>query len=110
MSCCKDPENKDCIVFKILLGIEILVLILVCLKVVPRELVLVSSALVLFYIIVSPIEDGLTFFIASVSIFVALPISEGFDSLSAGRIFILILFLKVPCASCGLLFKTLMIH
>ena len=94
MSCCKDPKNKDCIVFKILLGIEILVLILVCLKVMPRELVLVSSTLVLFYIIISPIEDGLTFFIASIPIFVALPISETFDSLSVGRIFILILFLK----------------
>jgi O-antigen ligase len=94
MSCCKDPKNKDCIVFWIILGIQILALILVCLKIMPRELVLVSSALVLFYIIVSPIEDGLTFFIASVPIFVALPISENFDSLSAGRIFILVLFLK----------------
>ncbi|MDP2946902.1 MAG: hypothetical protein Q8N88_02200, partial [Nanoarchaeota archaeon] len=94
MACCKDPENKDCIVFKILFGIQFLVLILVCLKIMPRELVLVSSALVLFYIIVSPIEDGLTFFIASIPIFVALPLSETFDSLSAARIFILILFLK----------------
>ncbi len=94
MKCCKDPENKDCIVFKLLLGIEIVSLFLVCLGVVPRELILVSSALVLFYLVVSPVEDGLMFFIASIPIFVALPILEGFDSLSAGRLFVLILFLK----------------
>jgi len=94
MSCCKDPKNKDCIVFWIMLGIQVLALVLVCSGIMPRELTLVSSALLLFYFIVSPIEDGLVLFIASIPIFVALPISESFDSLSAGRIFILILFLK----------------
>jgi len=76
------------------MGIEIFSLLLVCLGVAPRELILVSSALVLFYFTVSPIEDGLMFFVASIPIFVALPVSESFDSLSAGRLFILILFLK----------------
>lgn len=94
MACRKDPKNKDCIAFRLLLGIEIFSLILVCLGIVPRELILFSSALVLFYLIFSPIKYGLLLFIASVPIFVALPISENFDSLSAGRIFILILFLK----------------
>ena len=94
MSCCNGPKNEKSIVFWIMLGIQILALILVCLGIMPRELVLVSSALVLFYIIVSPVEDGLILFIASIPIFVALPISESFDSLSAGRLFILILFLK----------------
>jgi len=86
--------SKNKAVFWILLGIEILALILVCFNVLPRELVLVSSGLILFYLIVGPIENGLILFIASIPVFVALPISENFDSLSAGRIFILVLFLK----------------
>ena len=87
-------ENKNCSVFCVLLGVEILALVLVCLGIMPRELVLVSSGLLLFYFIFSRVEDGLILFIASIPIFVALPISENFDSLSAGRLFILILFLK----------------
>ncbi len=85
-------QNK--IHFYILLGVEVLVLVLVCLGGVPRELVLVSNGLLLFYFIFSKAEDGLILFIASIPIFVALPISESFDSLSAARIFILVLFLK----------------
>ncbi|MCX6729965.1 MAG: O-antigen ligase family protein [Candidatus Portnoybacteria bacterium] len=94
MSCCNDSQNKDRVVFWIVLGVQVLALILVCFGVLPRELVLVSSGLVMFYLIVSPIESGLILFIASIPIFVAMPISENFDSLSAGRVFVLILFLK----------------
>jgi len=86
--------SKNNTVFWILLGIEILALVLVCLNVLPRELVLVSNAIVLFYLIVSPIEDGLFLFVAFIPVLVALPISESFDSLSVGRIFILVLFFK----------------
>jgi len=69
-------------------------MVLVCLSILPRELVLVSNGVLLFYFLFSRIEDGLLLFIASIPIFVALPISESFDSLSAGRLFILVLFLK----------------
>jgi len=105
MGCCKDPENKDCIVFKIILGIQILALTLVCLGIMPRELILVSNAFLLFYIVISKVEDGLAMFISSIPILVALPISESFDSLSAGRIFILILFLKWILARRAFLFS-----
>ena len=91
---CKNLKNEKSIVFWIMLGIQILVLVLVCFGIMPRELVLVSNAVLLFYFIFSPVEDGLILFVASIPIFVALPISESFDSLSAGRLFILILFLK----------------
>ena len=59
-----------------------------------REVVLISNAVLLFYLIFSSAKEGLILFIASIPIFVALPISESFDSLSAGRIFLLVLFLK----------------
>lgn len=84
----------DRTIFKTLLGLEVLVLVLVCLGIMPRELVLVSNGILLFYFIFSKTEDGLLFFIASIPIFVALPISENFDSMSAGRLFVLVLFLK----------------
>lgn len=85
-------QNK--ISFYIVLIVEILTILLAVLGILPREVVLVSNGVLLFYFIFSKVEDGLLLFIASIPIFVALPISEGFDSLSAGRVFILVLFLK----------------
>lgn len=85
-------QNKA--IFYVVLGLEILVVVLVALGLIPREGALIMSGIMLFYFIFSSIEDSLILFIASIPIFVALPISDNFDSLSAGRLFVLVLFLK----------------
>ncbi|MBU4284678.1 O-antigen ligase family protein [Patescibacteria group bacterium] len=85
-------QNKN--IFYVVLGLEILVVLFVALGLIPREAALIMSGIMVFYFIFSKLEDGLILFIVSIPIFVALPITESFDSLSAGRLFVLILFLK----------------
>jgi hypothetical protein len=85
-------QNKN--TFYVILGLEIMVVLLVAFGLIPREAALIMSGIMVFYFIFSKMEDGLILFIASIPIFVALPITESFDSLSAGRIFVLVLFLK----------------
>lgn len=79
---------------KIIFAFEVLIVFLVAFGLVEREAALVLLGILIFYIIFSPLKDGLILFIASIPIFIALPIADGFDSLSSARIIILILFLK----------------
>lgn len=51
------------------------------------------TGLAIFYMIFSPIEDSLCLIIASIPLFVALPISDEFDTMANWRILIIILFL-----------------
>lgn len=79
---------------KIVYLVEILIVLLIVFGLVPREAALFLLGILIFYIIFQPLEDGLMLFIASIPIFIALPITTGFDSLSSARVIILILFLK----------------
>jgi len=54
---------------------------------------LVFNWFINFYFIFSPLEDSLWVFIASIPLFVALPIKEGFDTLANWRILSIVLFL-----------------
>lgn len=79
---------------KILYFLEIVIVLLVAFGLIPREAALVFLGILIFYLIFQPLEDGVILFIASIPIFIALPITESFDSLSSARIIILILFIK----------------
>jgi len=92
-------RNK--ISFYIILSLEILTVILAAVGVLEKEAVLVMTGLLVFYFIFSKIEDSLILFIISIPLFVALPISDTFDTMANWRILLAILFLvwffkKVP--------------
>ncbi len=77
----------------IILLTEIAVIFLMAFNVFPREASLFLIGLLIFYFIFSPLEDSLWVFIASIPLFVALPIKEGFDTLASWRILSIVLFL-----------------
>jgi len=72
---------------------ELSVIFLMVLGVIPLEAGLFLTGLLVFYFIFSPLEDSLWIFIASIPLFVALPITESFDSMANWRILLAILFL-----------------
>ncbi len=79
---------------KVVYILEIAVVMAIVFGFIPREAAIFLLGILIFYIIFHPLEDGTILFIASVPIFVALPLSENFDSLSSARVIILVLFLK----------------
>jgi O-antigen ligase len=62
-------------------------------NILPREMGLFLTGLLIFYFIFSPLADSLWVFIASIPLFVALPITESFDSMANWRILLAVLFL-----------------
>jgi len=77
----------------IVFTIEIIIVVLVSLGLIPREAVLALTGLIIFYMIFSPVEDSLYLTIMSIPLFVALPITESFDSMANWRILTAVLFL-----------------
>ncbi|MDD2730516.1 MAG: O-antigen ligase family protein [Candidatus Portnoybacteria bacterium] len=82
----------------IIFFLEIIVVVLASLGLVSREAVLVWTGLAVFYMIFSPPEDGLWLVIASIPLFVALPLGENFDTMANWRVLVAVLF-------CCLFFK-----
>jgi len=72
---------------------EVAALFLMVFNWLPREASLFLTGLLIFYFLFSPLEDSLWVFIASIPLFIALPISENFDSMANWRILLTILFL-----------------
>ena len=77
----------------VILLTEITAILLMVFNILPRELSWFLTGLLIFYFIFSPLEDSLWVFIASIPLFVALPIKEGFDTLANWRILSIVLFL-----------------
>lgn len=73
--------------------LQVIVILLVVLGLAPKELVLIFSGLMLWWLIFSPVKDSLLYFLASIPLFVALPLSQTFDQMANWRIFLSILFL-----------------
>lgn len=59
----------------------------------PLEASLFLTGLMVFYFIFSKLEDSLWVFIASIPLFIALPITENFDSMANWRILLTVLLL-----------------
>lgn len=76
----------------IVFTIEIIVVLLTVLGVFPREATLFLTGLLLFCFIFGPLEDSLWLFIASIPLFISLPITESFDSMANWRVLLLVLF------------------
>lgn len=79
----------------IVFGIQLVAVICAVLNIVPREIFLFSGAIIIFYIIFSELEDCLYLIARSIPLFVALPITESFDSLNIWRLVVIILFTRV---------------
>ena len=77
----------------VILLAEIATIFLMVFNFLPREASWFITGLLVFYFLFSPLEDSLWVFIASIPLFVALPITENFDTLANWRILIIILFL-----------------
>ena len=60
----------------------------------PRETITGSAFLIFFYLFLMKLEDSILFYLLTIPLFVALPVSRGFDSLNIWRIAILILFIR----------------
>ena len=82
----KDGKNL------IIILTELAVIFLMVFNVLPREASLFLTGLMIFYFIFSPLEDSLWVFIASIPLFVALPITENFDTMANWRILLAVLF------------------
>jgi len=74
--------------------IEIIAFVYIVLGIVPRWWALVLAVGIAIYLLLVPLEEGVLFFIRSIPFFIALPITQGFDSLNTWRIASLILFVK----------------
>lgn len=60
---------------------------------IPREAVLFWTGLAIFYMIFSPVKDSLWLILASIPLFVALPLGDSFDSMANWRILVAVLTL-----------------
>ena len=90
----------------IIFALEVIVVVLASVGFIPREAILVWTGLAIFYMIFSPLEDSLWLTIASIPLYVALPLYETFDTFASWRILILVLagcvFFKKGLSSLGL--------
>ena len=78
----------------IIITVEILGVIFLVLGVFPREVALFLLGIFVFFILFSPLKQGLLFTAFSIPLFTAVPLSESFDEMAAWRIVVTILFLK----------------
>ena len=60
----------------------------------PREFVLYETGLLILYFLFASTEDGLIFFVRSIPIFIAIPLTTNYDNLNQWRILAVILFFK----------------
>jgi len=77
----------------VILLTELVAVFLMVFNILPREASFFVIGLLFFYFIFSPLEDSLWVFIVSIPLFVALPITENFDTMASWRILLVILFL-----------------
>ena len=61
---------------------------------IPREFVIYETGLLILYLLYAEIEDGLIFFVRSIPLFIAIPLTTSYDNLNQWRILAIILFCK----------------
>lgn len=84
--------------------IEAISLLLAIFNILPREIILFSTGLMIFYFIFAPLEDAIWLFVASIPLFAVLPVTESFDTMANWRILLVVLFLTL-LAKTGVSFK-----
>ncbi len=79
----------------ILFILHVIVVGLVLIGIIPREAILIDTAALLIYLLfIASLEDGLIFFVRSIPLFIALPLTATYDNLNMWRVFALALGLR----------------
>jgi len=78
----------------IVFTVQLIAVVFAALGIWPREVFLFSGAVILFFVLFSSVRDSVLLIARSIPIFVALPLTETFDSLNMWRMVVLIVFLK----------------
>ena len=73
---------------------EVILFGLIITGVLPREAALYLGATLIIYFLAVPVEDSLVFFIRSIPLFLAMPLTDSFDNFNVWRILAIIIFLK----------------
>ena len=60
----------------------------------PREFVIYETGLLILYFLFASVEDGLIFFVRSIPLFIAIPLTTNYDNLNQWRILAIVLFCK----------------
>jgi hypothetical protein len=81
-------------IYNYLYWTQVVIVALVLLGLLPREMMFIVTAAIVGFVLWRPVEDGATFFVQSIPLFLALPITESFDNFNAWRIIIAMLFAK----------------
>lgn len=72
---------------------EVAAIFLMVFNIWPREAVILVTGFLICYFIFSPLKDSLWVFLVSLPLFLALPLTSGFDSMANWRILVVVLFL-----------------
>lgn len=88
------PFQKLASSLNIVFLLQLTVVGLIATGFVEREAALALLAVVLFFLIFSSLEDALCYTVRSIPFFVALPLTESFDSFNMWRVVIGVVFLK----------------
>ncbi len=74
--------------------LHLIVVGLIALGIVPREASFALLAVVLFFLIFSSLEDSLAYTVRTIPFFIALPLTESFDSFNMWRVISFVVFMK----------------
>ncbi|TSC92003.1 MAG: O-antigen polymerase [Parcubacteria group bacterium Licking1014_17] len=75
-------------------SVQVILFVLMILGVLPRNFVFILAALQMAYVLFKPIPKALAFFISSVPLFIALPLTGSFDSLNIWRLLSIAIFIR----------------
>jgi len=81
-------------ILNIIFIIQLIFFGLIITGVLPRETALYLGAALVIYFLVVPVEDSLVFFVRSIPLFLAMPLTVDFDNFNVWRILAAIIFLK----------------
>ncbi|MBX4190379.1 O-antigen ligase family protein [Candidatus Parcubacteria bacterium] len=80
--------------YNILFAGHLVFFFMVIAGVIPRGAVIYETGILALILLVGPLEEGVIFFVRSIPLFLAIPITATFDNFNMWRIFSAILFLK----------------
>ena len=77
-----------------LFAIQIILFGLIITGILPREVALYLGTALVIYFLAAPIDDSLVFFVRSIPLFLAMPLTASFDNFNIWRVLAVIIFLK----------------
>lgn len=74
--------------------VQLVAVIFVAIGFLPRQFALYLAVGLGVYFLTVPLDEAIIFFVRSIPLFIAIPITAGFDSLTSSRVFSIIIFLR----------------